>query len=335
VSWGTLAEHFKRSVAFMEGASGAQVLPAAAGVAAPAPPQKTPTATWTPDLDQKFVSAWGEEFLRINQGNFKPHNWAFVAEQINRELPDGHPPFTIKQCQEKMNTLKRRFTAELKKKTSTGSVNTDWVLFDVLAPYLKKLAKVIGIPGAIDSGLEEVPAPVVLEKESGNNAETGGNEYILENAGSESDMVQQPPTVGEQPQQIPSPVVTQNSPSSASEATGGKRKISEPTEHEVDPGFNWFGGPASPSKTESKFEKKSGINGHVNSKNKRLKGSPGAALARSIDNFTKVYASMATKALEVEERIAKDKADTNLQMLDIKLKYQTELEKMRRGVQDS
>jgi hypothetical protein len=66
-----------------------------------------------------------------------------------------------------------------------------------------------------------------------------------------------------------------------------------------------------------------------------LKGSPGAALARSIDNFIKVYASMATKALEVEERIAKDKADTNLQMLDIKLKYQTELEKMRRGVQDS
>jgi hypothetical protein len=43
---------------------------------------------------------------------------------------------------------------------------------------------------------------------------------------------------------------------------------------------------------------------------------------------------MATKALEVDERIAKDKADTNLQMLDIKLKYQIELEKLRRHMQD-
>jgi hypothetical protein len=84
-----------------------------------------------------------------------------------------------------------------------------------------------------------------------------------------------------------------------------------------------------------KFEQKPGVNGQVNAKAKRFKGSPGAALASSIDNFTKVYAQMATKVLEVEERIAKDKADKNLQMLDIELKYQTELEKLRRAMHDS
>jgi hypothetical protein len=111
----------------------------------------------------------------------------------------------------------------------------------------------------------------------------------------------------------------------AADSDRAKRRISAPSEDELDPGRGSLTG---------KFEQKPGINGQINVKNKRFKGSPGGALARSIDNFTKVYASMAAKALEVEERIAKDKADTNLQMLDIKLKYQTELEKLRKGMQD-
>jgi hypothetical protein len=207
----------------------------------------------------------------------------------------------------------------LKKKTSTGSVNSSWAHFNILAPYLKKLAKVAGIPGAIDSGLTEVPSSVGFEQE--NFGESEGGEYVGVSAGEESHTMEQP-IAEEQSEQAPSP---KNSP--ALEVDRSKWKstesgaVAEPDCQEISP--------------VKKFEQKPGVNGQVNAKTKRFKGSPGASLARSIDNFTKVYAQMATKALEVEERIAKDKADTNLQMPDIKLKYQTELEKLRRAMHDS
>ncbi|GAQ91822.1 hypothetical protein KFL_008620060 [Klebsormidium nitens] len=263
-------------------ADGAAIPAPAAHAAAAAPPKKV-AANWNPELDQKFVGVWGEEFLRIKQGNFKTHNWSFVTEQINKELPEGVAPFTVKQCQEKINSLKKRFAAELKKKTSTGSVNSSWVLFEVLAPYLKKLPKVIGIPGAIDSGLLEVPAPPVIST-GGNVAGDEEGEYVGENAGAESDAVDQP-AAGEHSEQVLSPASSQPptpspQPTSA-ESERAKRRVSAPTEDELDPGR---GSP------REKFEKKPGINGQINGKNKRLKGSPGGALARSIDNFTKGHA---------------------------------------------
>jgi hypothetical protein len=97
-------------MATADAADGAALPEPAANAAAAAPPKVTP-ASWNPELDQKFVGVWGEEFVRIKQGNFKPHNWGFVAEQINKELLDSVTPFTIKQCQEKINSLKKRFAA--------------------------------------------------------------------------------------------------------------------------------------------------------------------------------------------------------------------------------
>jgi hypothetical protein len=151
---------------------------------------KAASAVWTVVLEEKFIGIWGEKFLRINQGNFRPHNWTFVHEQINKELPKGEPAFTVKQCQTKIDSLKKRFTTELKKKTSTKSVNSSWAHFNILAPYLKKLAKVAGIPGAIDSGLTEVPSSAGFDQE--NFGESEGGEYVGVSAGEESHMIEQP-----------------------------------------------------------------------------------------------------------------------------------------------
>jgi hypothetical protein len=314
-------------MAAADGASGA-VVPVAAAPAPAAPASDSPTAVWTVPLEEKFINIWGEEFVRIKQGNFRPHNWTFVTEQINKEVPDGEPQFSIKQCQGKMDSLKKRFIKELKKKTSTGSVNSSWTHFHILAPYLKKLAKVAGIPGAIDSGLVKVPSPAEFEEDNVEGAEE--DEYVVENAGAEPDPVEQP-TAEEQTEEAPASAdstktqATTKTPSEEA-ADKAKRKSTESSTAE--------GQDCQEISPLHKFESKPGVNGQPNGKSKKFKSSPGAALARSIDNFTKVYANMATKALEVEERIAKDKADTNLQMLDIKLKYQTELEKLRRSMQD-
>jgi hypothetical protein len=89
--------------------------------------------------------------------------------------------------------LKKRFSAELKKKTSTGSVHSSWVHFKVLDPYLKtQLAKVAGIPGAIDSGLTKVPSPKKSEQENLEGEEQEA--YVGENAGADLETTPQATT---------------------------------------------------------------------------------------------------------------------------------------------
>jgi hypothetical protein len=231
----------------------------AATLGAAAPEPKSTSVVWTVVLEDKFIGIWGEEFLRIKQGNFRPHNWTFVAQQINEELPEDEPHFTIKQCQTKLNTLKKRFSVELKKKTSTGSVHSSWVHFKVLDLYLKKLAKVAGIPGAIDSGLTKVPSPEKSEQE---NLEGEKQEaYVGENAGAESETT--PQATAEQ-----IPASTKKSKSPALERDTGKRKSAEGAAEEVD---------CQEISPTIKFEKKLGVNGQLNGRAKIFKSSWGSA----------------------------------------------------------
>lgn len=245
-------------------AAGGAVVPAVAALKPGGPTPKPASAVWTAELEEKFIGIWGEEFLRIKQGNFRPHNWTFVTEQINKELPDGEPLFSVKQCQGKMDSLKKRFSTELKKKTSTGSINSSWALFNILAPYLKKLAKVAGIPGAIDSGLTKVPSPAKSEQE---NLEGGEEEeYLGENAGAQSDTTEQP-TAEEHTGQVPAPADSAKTP--ATEADKGKRKSTGSTAENED---------CQEISPTNKFELKPGVNGQLNSKGgKKFKSSPGAA----------------------------------------------------------
>jgi hypothetical protein len=64
----------------------------------------------------------------------------------------------------------------------------------------------------------------------------------------------------------------------------------------------------------------------------RKSGQADSEVAKSLDRFTKTYASIATKALEIQASIAKDKgdrdlklaqdkADRDLKILELTLKY--------------
>jgi hypothetical protein len=293
---------------------------AAAGSAPAADAQNQANApvVWSLKAEERFIDFWGAEFLRIKQGNFRPHNWKTVTKEVNEGQEEGEPHFTEKQCKTKIDSLKKRYTAEFSKKTSTGSVNSSWVHFERIGAYLKKLPKIAGIPGAVDSGAR-IPS-----------AEEGKQE--TEELSEEEVATNEQEINGNKAEELPHSEGNQTQPSSAAKPPNKPQSSNKNKRKSVEEGH------AEDDCVElspiSKFEQKVGVIGQLNSKRK-VKASPGSAVARSIDNFTKMWAGMAAKALEVEEKIAKDKADTNLQMLDMKLKYQTELMKLQKKMQDA
>lgn len=278
---------------------------------APDKPTKAAADVWSQQNEEKLIESWGAEFIRIKQGNMAKHHWEKVTKEVNDELKKAKVPFTMQQIKTKIDTLKKRYTIELNKKTGTGSVNSTWAHFDTLGPYLKKLPKVAGIPGACDSGVSNIPDPQKDSEEEEAHEEDARNATPLD--AQEEDPFSDSKSANKEEA---TPVTPK------SELHKGKRKESDAADScaEISP--------------LEGFEKKPGIIGQLNrnGKNKKTKQSPGsAALARSIDNFTKVYSTVAMKAMEVEQAIAKNKLDTNIQLADMQMRYKTELEKMRRG----
>jgi hypothetical protein len=176
------------------------------------------------------------------------------------------------------------------------------------------LPKIVGIPGAVDRGAR-IPSAEEEKQETEELSEEEGATNEQETNGNKAEGL--PHSEGNQTAQPSSAAKPPDKPQSSNK---NKRKLVEEGHAEND---------CVELSPISKFEQKAGVIGQLNSKRK-VKASPGSAVARSIDNFTKMWAGMAAKALEVEEKIAKDKAGTNLQMLDMKLKYQTELMKLQR-----
>jgi hypothetical protein len=80
----------------------------------------------------------------------------------------------------------------------------------------------------------------------------------------------------------------------------------------------------------SKFNKREGVNGWRNNLRNRKSDGKGR-LARSIDNFTKVWADIAAKGLLVEQAIAKNTLETNVQLAQMQMTLKTEIEKLRQG----
>jgi hypothetical protein len=56
-----------------------------------------------------------------------------------------------------------------------------------------------------------------------------------------------------------------------------------------------------------------------------------ADLAESINNFTKAYVQIAKSSLLLTEKIAKDKADTNIKLVDMNMRWKARLDAMQNG----
>jgi hypothetical protein len=64
---------------------------------------------------------------------------------------------------------------------------------------------------------------------------------------------------------------------------------------------------------------------------KRKSEESSADLAESINNFTKAYVQIAESSLLLTEKIAKDKADINIKLVDMNMRWKARLAAMQNG----
>lgn len=291
--------------------------------------KRSPPAFWSEKTEERFIDKWGTEHVRLEQGNFAKHNWEKLCEEMNAEPDEGQPQYTVKNCKTKIDSLKKRYQAELDKKNGTGSVNSQWVHFERIGPFLRKLPKIAGIPGACDSGAR---VPSAAAKTAANGWTEEEREYWAMGDG-----VQEEAQAAEK--------------SAASQEQGGVGESSSgPPTAEKPKGST----PCKPDEEEAdvvelspttKFNQKPGVNGQSNSlrKRKRERGSAGTAMAKSIDNFAKMYSEVAMKAIEIDQamaqkkmesdaQIAQKKTEVDLQLAKMSMDLKMEIEKMRRGL---
>jgi hypothetical protein len=218
----------------------------------------------------------------------------------------------VQQCKTKIDSLKKRYRTELGKKTSIGSVNSSWVHYERLGPYLRKLPKVLGIPGAVDIGVEKVPSPPRRSSEE----EEFEREGLRDSNGEAQDDDKQVNTEETPPQNPASVGQTTEVPTSSEGAQ--KRKAVLGAEDDGDD-----------CKISSlpKFAGKAEVNGQLNSNGrgrKLFKASPTGttAMSRSLDAYTKTQADFMAKAFEMEGKIEANHAHNALEIAKLKIEAQ-------------
>jgi hypothetical protein len=264
------------------------------------PPKKTPPAQWNTTTEETLIEEWGSEFTRMNQTNLAARHWLHVTKEVNEKRGDL-PEFSVKQCQTKIDGLKAKYKEELKRKTSTGNVNSTWVHFNRLGALLEKLPKTIGIPNARDS------SGVVESRASTSNIER--DPYGVEHP--------------DFPGQLEQGRREQNCTPDTEEGKAEKESVSSELHC------------ATPAPAVSKGKKVidlspvsdllvkhgSSVKGVKTLKRKR-DGSE--QIAASLDRFTEVYAAIATKTLEIQRSIAQDKADRDVKLAEMQIRFRME-----------
>lgn len=300
---------------------------------------KTTPIVWSQKSEEIFIDKWGAAFIRIEQGNLSKRHWDSITKDVNESIEEGAPGYTVQQCKSKIDSLKKRYQTELEKKSGTGSVNSQWVHFERIGPYLRKLPKIAGIPGACDDGVQVSQAGMEEEEEEEEREdihggyggywatvekEEGGQRQESQgglNSASDVELPQSTPTAHGSETQKSSPEET--SQNVVKEPQNNKRKSRAEGAAQVQ---------LSPV---SKFNKLEGINGQGNNSRKPRKSVGDGRLARSFDNFTKVFADVAMKGMQIEQAIAKNKLETTVQLAQMQMTLKTEIAKLRRGVREA
>jgi hypothetical protein len=254
-------------------APAAKPAPVAAGVVEQS--KKAATATWTVGIIGLLIDEWGTEYTRIHQGNFTKQSWKAITDGVNARLVEGQELYTQQQCKTKIDGLKARYKDEHNNKTSTANVNSTWMHFEKLASFMSRLPKVNGIPNAKDNSggaskriSEDEVEHVDLEEEK--NAESN---TTPEKSG---------PAEEETPEK---------------ECKGEGRASAENTpKEEKKPDI-------SPHTKLLKTE--ACIKGNRTKESAKRKRESAGDVAKSMDEFTEVYAAMGTNMIQVQRDIAK------------------------------
>eukprot|EP01018_Ginkgo_biloba_P035866 Gb_00597 [translate_table: standard] len=99
-----------------------------------------PRAEWHPDTVARLIDGYGEKCAKI-KGYLKTKDWEEIVKYVNIQCEGSKLPKTMKQCREKIDSLKRRYKLEKRRADVRGLSHVDWSFFEKLDDIMRNLRR--------------------------------------------------------------------------------------------------------------------------------------------------------------------------------------------------
>ena len=106
---------------------------------------------WSARAVALFLDLYEEKYFEMDRGSFRSKDWEQLVERFNMEGGGGK---SVKQCRDKMDSLKKRHKLERGRKASTGAETCSWMWFDkmdgMFGEHPKHQGVLLGPPDAVE-----------------------------------------------------------------------------------------------------------------------------------------------------------------------------------------
>ena len=102
------------------------------------------TCEWTPDAVFCLMGKYGEKYA-IGRGLLRNTDWEEVVHSVNSICHSQSQIKTVKQCKDKIDSLKKRYKTEKTKILGGGSSSSTWIFFNKMDEILTSVSKPIRV----------------------------------------------------------------------------------------------------------------------------------------------------------------------------------------------
>lgn len=94
-------------------------------------PRRPPPPCWSPDETVALIDVYSEKWHSLGRAALKLNHWQEVADAVASRCPVSYPPKTATQCRHKMEKLRKRYRAEIRRAQSLprARYTSSWVHF--------------------------------------------------------------------------------------------------------------------------------------------------------------------------------------------------------------
>lgn len=98
------------------------------------------TCEWTPNAVFCLLDRYGENYA-LGRGYLRNRDWEEVVLTVNSRSEGHRRPKTMKQCRDKVDSLKKRYKMEKKRLVSVGLTSSSWPFFAKLDEIMTSVPK--------------------------------------------------------------------------------------------------------------------------------------------------------------------------------------------------
>lgn len=98
------------------------------------------TCEWTPDAVFCLLDKYGEKYA-LGRGLLRNTDWEEVVQSVNSLCEVQKRPKTVKQCRDKIDSLKKRYKTEKTRLGGAGAMSSMWPFFEKLDEIITSVPK--------------------------------------------------------------------------------------------------------------------------------------------------------------------------------------------------